>query len=157
MSLVRRIARPAVLLAAVVGLPALPALAAEKLPMPRVTIYPGDIIAATMLTDGSFADGTAANFPIVASSDGLVGKVARRTLLPGHLIASNAIGEPDIVQRGTIVPAIYSDGALTITASVLALESGALNAPIQVRNVDSGKVIVGAVQADGSVRVGPPK
>lgn len=134
---------------------AMPSVAAEKLPIPRVTIYPGDVIVAAMLTDGSFADGTAANFPVITSGDELVGKVARRTLLPGHLVARNAIGEPDVVQRGTIVPAVYSDGPLTITASVLALESGVLNAPIQVRNVDSGKVIVGAVQADGSVRVGP--
>lgn len=128
--------------------------AAERLPVTVVTVYPGDIIAEQMLTDASFADGTAENFPIVASPDALVGKVARRTLLPGHLIARNAVAEPDLVQRGTIVPAIYQDGPLTITASVLALESGSLDAAIQVRNVDSGKVIVGSVQANGSVRIG---
>ena len=61
---------------------------------------------------------------------------------------------PDLVEKGSIVSAIYEDGVLTITTSVLALQSGALNDAIQVRNIDSGKVIVAAVQADGSVRVG---
>jgi flagella basal body P-ring formation protein FlgA len=36
----------------------------------------------------------------------------------------------------------------------MTLQAGALGAMIQVRNIDSGKVIVGLVQADGSVRVG---
>ena len=88
----------------------------------------------------------------VARSE-LVGKVARRTLLAGRLIARNTVGEPELVQKGKIIPIHYEQGPLTITASVLALQSGALNDMIQVRNIDSGKVIVATVAADGSVRV----
>ena len=129
------------------------AVAAEKMPVPAVTIYPGDTIAADMLTEGAFPVGTGANFPVIASRDELVGKVARRTLLPGRPIARNTVGEPDLVEKGRIVPILYEQGQLTITASVLALQSGALNDMIQVRNVDSGKVVVATVTADGSVRV----
>ncbi len=57
------------------------------------------------------------------------------------------------MQKGKIVSAIYEQGPLLITATVLALQSGALNEAIQVRNIDSGKVIVGTVTADGGVRI----
>jgi flagella basal body P-ring formation protein FlgA len=126
----------------------------EWLPVPAITIYPGDIIAETMLIEGKFPEGTSANQPVMLSHADLVGKVARRTLLPGRLIARNTVAVPEVVARGTIVPAIYQDAGLLISASVMTLEAGALGAMIQVRNIDSGKVIVGLVQADGSVRVG---
>ena len=125
----------------------------EQLPVPAVTIYPGDIIAADMLTSGRFPAGTAETYPVIAGRSELVGKVARRTLLAGKLIARNTIGEPDLVQKGTIIPIRYEQGPLTITASVLTLQSGALNDMIQVRNIDSGKVVVATVAADGSVRI----
>lgn len=125
----------------------------EYLPVAAATIYPGDAISAAMLTEAAFPAGTSAKFPIVTSRNDAVGKVARRTLLPGRLISRNAVAEPEIVQKGSIVPAIYRDGELTITTSVLALQSGALDDAIQVRNVDSGKVIVGSVQSDGTVRI----
>ena len=127
----------------------------EKLPVPAVTIYPGDTISADMLTSGTFPAGTAENYPIIASREALVGKVARRTLLAGRLIARNTVGERDLVEKGKIVPILFQQGALTITASVLALQSGALNDMIQVRNIDSGKVVVATVAADGSVHVNP--
>ena len=109
-----------------------------------------------MLTEQAFTDGTSVAYPVVASAGELVGKVARRTLLPGKLIARVAVGEPDIVNRGTIVRAVLSTAGLEMRTTVVALQSGALGAAIQVRNVDSGKVITGVVQADGTVRVGTP-
>jgi len=150
--------RAALLLAilAIVGLGAgRPALAgeAEVLPVAKVTIYPGDIILDTMIAEGRFVAGTAASLPIVGSRVELVGMVARRTLLPGRLITRNAVGRPELIRKGTIVSAVYRSGTLTITASVLALQAGSLDDAIQARNIDSGKVIVGLVQADGSLRI----
>ena len=135
---------------------AVPALAAqpERLPVAAVTIYPGDAIAEGMVTEADFPPGTTQNFAVIGSKSELAGKVARRTLLPGRLIARNAVSEPSLVEKGSIVSAIYRQGELVITASVLALQSGALADSVQVRNVDSGKVIVGLVQADGTVLVG---
>jgi flagella basal body P-ring formation protein FlgA len=143
-------------LALAASLAAVPVRAApvEWLPVAAITIYPGDLITETMLTEGRFPGGTSINRPVALSNADVVGKVARRTLLPGRLIPRNTVAVPDLVARGTVVPAIYEDGGLLITASVVTLQAGALGAMIQVRNVDSGKVIVGLVQADGSVRVG---
>jgi flagella basal body P-ring formation protein FlgA len=123
------------------------------LPVPTVTIYPGDVIEDDKIADRLFIARTVTRGSVIEARNAVIGKVARRTLLPGHLILRNAITEPAVVEKGSIVAAIYQDGELTITASVLALQSGALSQAIQVRNVDSGKVIVGAVQADGSVRI----
>jgi len=139
----------------VLGVPDARAASIEHLPVAAVTIYPGDTIAADMLTDGTFPPGTTANFPLIASPEALIGKVARRTLLPGRPIARNTVAEPELVQKGKIISAVYRRGALTITASVLALQSGALDDAIQVRNIDSGKVIVGTVRADGTVGIEP--
>jgi flagella basal body P-ring formation protein FlgA len=145
----------ALLAFAIVAVPLATAQAdAERLPVPSVTIYPGDVISQGLLTFGDFAVGTADRMAVVGSPDELIGKVARRTLLPGKLIARNSVSVPTVVQKGTIVAAVFRQGDLTITASVLALQSGALGEVIQVRNIDSGKTIVGAVRADGSVTVG---
>lgn len=149
-----------ILVVAVLALAALsaavPARAAqiEWLPVAAVTIYPGDIITETMLAEGKFPEGTSVNRPVAVSNEEIVGMVARRTLLPGRLIPRNTVAVPDLIARGTIVPAIYEDRSLVITASVMALQAGALGAMIQVRNIESGKIIVGLVQPDGSVRVG---
>src|SRR3954469_18905405 len=134
--------------------PAARAADGERLPVPAVSIYPGDIITQGMLTLGDFAPGTADQLAVVGSADELIGKVARRTLLAGRLIARNSVSEPMLVQKGAIVSAVYHQGMLMITTSVLALQSGALGDVIQVRNIDSGKTIVGAVLRDGSVSVG---
>ncbi len=144
------------LLLAILGLLAWgPAFAAEVevLPVPKITIYPGDVIAGSMIGDARFVAGTTESYPVIATRAEIVGKVARRTLLPGKLIARNAVGQPELVSKGAIVPAVYKVGALTITASVLALQAGSLDDLIQARNIDSGKVIVGLVQADGSLRI----
>jgi len=145
----------ATMAAALVALTATAALA-EKLPVAALTIYPGQPISEDMLTEQAFTDGTSAAYPVVATVDELVGKVARRTLLPGKLIARTAIGEPELVSRGTIVRAVLSTGSLQMRTSVVALQGGGLGSVIQVRNVDSGKVITGVVQQDGTVRVGTP-
>jgi flagella basal body P-ring formation protein FlgA len=148
------LARTAVLLAALCAPIALAWAASERLPVPAVTIYPGDMITPGMLTTGEFVAGSGETLAVARSTEELVGKVARRTLLPGRLIARNSISAPMLVQKGTIVSAEYRQGGLVITASALALQSGALADIIQLRNIDSGKTIVGAVQADGSVRIG---
>jgi flagella basal body P-ring formation protein FlgA len=146
----------ALVVAAGWGPPALDAAEVEHLPVAAVTIYPGQAVTDAMLVDREFPAGTAAQYPVVAGRDALVGKVARRTLLAGKLIASNAISEPDLVQHGTILRAVYQTKELIIATSVLALQSGALGQTIQARNIDTGKVIAGVIQADGSLSVATP-
>ena len=123
------------------------------LPVPIVTIYPGDMIGAEQLTDRTFVEAQVGG-GYATSPDMLIGKVARRTLLPAHPIPGNAVGEIDLVTRGTAVQLVFQQPGLTITAYASPLQDGSAGDVIRVRNTDSGAVILGVVQPDGTVRVG---
>jgi len=126
------------------------------LPVPRVTIYPGQAIDKAMLVERAFRTGTAEQAVGTATIESLVGKVARQTLLPGRPITQDAVREPHAVTQGQAALMVFQSGALTITASGMALQSGGTGDVVSVRNVDSGRIIKGTVGADGAVHVGDP-
>ena len=130
-----------------------PAAAAERRPVAAVTIYPGDVIREDMLADQDFPDALASS-SFASNRSMLVGKVARRTLLPGQAIATNAIGEPRLVRIGALVRVVYKDDGLVIQTYASALQNGAAGDMVSVRNSESGVTISGIVAADGSVQVG---
>lgn len=131
-------------------------LAAESniLPVPSVTIYPGDTIKDSWLVDHDFSTNTPSHDAVIDSHAALVGKVAKRTLLPGMPIPINAVGEPRAVANGEKVRVVFEQDGLVIETYAAALQSGAVGEVISVRNLDSGLTISGKIQADGSVRVG---
>jgi flagella basal body P-ring formation protein FlgA len=134
---------------------AIPAARAQErtVPTPNQVIYPGDIIRDAMLVDVSVYDVPAADDSFLDTRAALVGKVAKRTLLPGRGIIAIAVENPKAVANGAQVKVIFREGALTIVTFALALEAGAVGDVIKVRNTDSGLTISGTVQPDGSVSV----
>ena len=133
---------------------AAPAAAAERRPVPAVTIYPGDVIREEQLADADFPDAVA-SAAFASNRTMLVGKVARRTLLPGKAIPANAVGEPRLITVGARVKVIYEDAGLNITAYGAALQAGVAGDFVSVRNVESGVTVSGTLAPDGSVHVGP--
>ena len=134
-----------------------PAFAAEAniLPVPITIIYPGEVIKDGSLIDHDFStDAPSSKFPAVENRAAIVGKVARRTLLPGSPIPLNAIGDPKAIANGAKVRIFFEGGGLAITAYGTALQAGSVGEIILVRNLGSGITVSGAVQADGSIRVG---
>jgi flagella basal body P-ring formation protein FlgA len=123
------------------------------MPVPRVVIYPGDVIHDDMLMDVPTSDVQGSLGSAIETRSGVVGKMARRTLLPGKAITVIAISNPRAVVNGADVRLVYSEGGLTIVASASALQDGAIGDVIKVRNFDSGLTVSGVVQPDGSVRV----
>ena len=121
-------------------------------PVPRSTIYPGDRIDRSMLIERSIA-GSQPTQGIVESADELVGKVARRTLLPDQPIQTIAIENPRLVTLGSRTKIVFSENGIVITGFGIAQQAGSLGDIIQVRNLDSGMMVVGRVQKDGSVLV----
>ena len=122
--------------------------------MPRVTIYPGRRRSATSSSSSALSSPTPSRAPaVVDAREALVGKVARRTLLPGQPIPVDGVREPYVVNQGKTAVVVFEAGGLTITASALALQTGGIGDLVQSANVDSGKVIKGTVAADGTVRV----
>jgi flagellar basal body P-ring formation protein FlgA len=133
---------------------ALPAARAQQsVPIAAVTIYPGEIIRDAMLTERDMPDNFAGQAMTVLDRAALIGKSARRTLLPGLPIAINAVGEPKIVTVGAMVRATYQDGDLTITTYASALQAGAVGDTIAIRNSETGLTISGVIERDGSVRI----
>lgn len=130
------------------------ALSADRsIPTPRVTIYPGDRIEEDMLEDVSVQAEAAAERDRPASRSELVGKIARRTLLPGQPIPQIAVQSPRVVTIGAQVKIVFSESSLYITAVGTALQAGGVGDMIRVRNQDSGLTVYGRVLEDGSVKV----
>jgi flagella basal body P-ring formation protein FlgA len=133
-----------------------PLHAAESivLPVPNITIYPGDTIKDSWLVDREFpANSLAAKAAALDTRLSIVGRSARRTLLPGVPIPINAVMEPKAVANGAKVKVIFEEGGLSIVTYATALQAGSVGEVISIRNLDSGLTISGIVQSDGSVRV----
>jgi flagellar basal body P-ring formation protein FlgA len=128
----------------------------RMLPVPHLTIYPGDRITGGMLVDRLFHPRAVARIQVHDSRQLLEGKVARRTLLPGQPILANAVREPDVVAQGKPCLIVFQSGGLTITSYAVALQSGGVGEMISLRNPDSGAIIRGIVRADGTISVGGP-
>ena len=142
-------------LAALLALPA--ADAAELvLPVPRVTIYPGDVIDDGVLAERAFIAHTVSLSTVNADRKRLIGKVAKRTLLPGQPIPVIAVRDAYLVSQGKTALVVFQDGGLVITGNALALQNGSPGEVVSLRNVDSGVIIKGTVMADGTVHLGGP-
>jgi flagella basal body P-ring formation protein FlgA len=123
-------------------------------PVPNITIYPGQSINESWITEREFTvNFLAARGFLIENRSGVIGKVARRTLLPGLPIPGNAVGEPKVVLSGAKVKVVYEEDGLVITAYGSALQAGGVGDLVSVRNTDSGVTIIGLIQSDGSVRV----
>ncbi len=123
-------------------------------PTPKSVIYPGDVIRDDMLADlsqGAVRDGGG---PFVEDRALIVGKVARLTLLPGHAIPYAGVSNRKVVANGAEVRLVYAEGGLLIMTTGAALQDGSIGDVVRVRNSDSGVTVSGAVQPDGSVKVG---
>jgi flagella basal body P-ring formation protein FlgA len=134
-----------------------PAVAQDlHLPVPRATLYPGDVIGEEQLADRAFIAHTVARASVFEGREGLLGKVARRTLLPGQPIPLNAIRDPYVVMQGKAAMVVFEFGGLIITSHATALQNGGIGEVVSLRNNDSGAVIKGTVAADGTVRLATP-
>ena len=132
-----------------------PLAAAElSLPVPTIVIYPGDVIRESILVDRDVTLPDAAVGSIINDRAALIGKAARRTLLPGKAIPTMAIVDPKVVLNGSQVRVVFEEGGLTITTYATALQAGAVGDVIKLRNPESGILLSGMIQPDGSVRIG---
>lgn len=134
-----------------------PAAPAEVgLPVAAVTIAPGETVTADMLEERRFPAAVTGQHPVAVNAGQLIGKVARRTLFAGNLIPVTAVREAQPVTRGMAAEMRFEKDGLSITALGVPLESGVAGAVVRLKNADSGKIVSGIVQADGSVRVSVP-
>lgn len=125
----------------------------RMLPVPLAVIYPGDVIRDSMLGERAFGFGAGADGSVAETKGALIGKVARRTLLPDRPIPTIAVDAPKVVTINASVKIVFDEGGMVIIAYGSALQAGSVGDVIRVRNQDSGLVVNGRVQPDGSIRV----
>ncbi len=135
----------------------LPASAQElELPVPKAIVYPGDAISEEALVQRAFIAHTVTRPSVFEAREAVVGKVARRTLLPGQPIPVSAVRDPYLVTQGKTALVVFEHGGLVISMQALVLQNGGVGDVVTLRNIDSGTVIKGTVASDGSVRLDAP-
>jgi flagella basal body P-ring formation protein FlgA len=127
---------------------------ATSIPVPTVTILQGDVVSEELLVEQSVVASEKVLRNYFTLRDAVVGKVARRVLPRGHAIPINALREPFLFKEGERVVLVFTTGGLSIEASGVALQPGVLGSLVSVRNADTGVIIRGLVQSNGSVQVG---
>ncbi|MCQ0988145.1 flagellar basal body P-ring formation chaperone FlgA [Jiella marina] len=133
---------------------AVAAKAAElDMPVPVTVVYPGQNILERGVSTSAFIvkDDKVDLFALDESM--LVGLVAKRTLLPGKAIRMSDVKLPDLVKAGAQVTLVYREAGLIITGLGTAMLAGAEGDLVKVRNRDSGIIVSGVVDADGTVRI----
>jgi flagella basal body P-ring formation protein FlgA len=120
--------------------------------IPKATVYPGETLREDMLIVEHAGDGDASRFH--ANVNGLIGKVARRTLLRGRPIGLDAVGDPAVVANGAMVQVVYQAAGISIQSTGQALNAASIGGVVRVRNSESGLIVTGSVAPDGTVRVG---
>ncbi|MDR7040044.1 flagella basal body P-ring formation protein FlgA [Methylobacterium sp. BE186] len=149
-------ARRLALALALVADPAAASPEALMLPVPTVTIYPGDTIRESMLRWQTYPQTFRARAAVIDAPLAMVGRTARRTLLPGEPVPVNAVDDPRLVSRGAPTQIVFEENGLVITTVGAPLQNGGLGETIRVRNTDTGRIVLGTVMADGRIRIGTP-
>lgn len=124
-----------------------------SIPLPAVTVYPGDIVTRELLTERTVRARRSLKQSYFSSQENLVGKVAVRVLPAGKAIPLNAVREPYIVKKGELVTLRFGRANLSIMGLGLALQPGLEGDVISLKNPDTEVVIRGVVRADGSVDI----
>ena len=124
------------------------------LPVPTVTVYPGDVIKPSMLRMQAYPSTFRSRAAVIDAAQAIVGRSARRMLLPGEPVPVNAIDDPRLVSRGAPTQLVFEEDGLVITTVGAALQNGGMGDLVRVRNADTGRIVMGTVMADGRIRIG---
>jgi flagellar basal body P-ring formation protein FlgA len=121
--------------------------------VPVAAIYPGDVIASQSLIERQVRGVPQLGPRFGSRKEDLVGKVARRTLIPGQPIPESAVRTHDTVIQGHSYDILYRSGALTVSGVAVPLKSAAAGETVNVRNSETGLVVQATVQAGGTLLV----
>jgi flagellar basal body P-ring formation protein FlgA len=147
------IARGATAVLLMLNSPGVAAADERRLPVPAVAIRAGELIREDMITERSFAPNVLGVATFIEGRQVIVGRMARRNLLPGQPIPTNSIEDAWTIARGAMVKVVVEDAGLSIVTYGAAMQAGAPGALIPVRNTDTGVIIRAVVQPDGTVKV----
>jgi flagellar basal body P-ring formation protein FlgA len=121
--------------------------------VPRAVIYPGDRLVDANLIERQLLV-SPDNPPVFGEREqDLLGKVARRTLLPGELIPEMAVHAEDLVKQGRTYKLTYNSKFVSIVGVGVPMQSGSAGEIINVRNPETGIIIKARIEPDQSLAV----
>lgn len=127
-----------------------------SLPVPTVTLLPGQVIQPAQITQRKFRTTPRSLTGIATQAGEVTGKEIRRRLLAGRPIPLSALSKPMAVRRGSKVTVSYEENGFSISTQAVALQDGATGDVIEARNAASGSVIRAEVLASGTLMVREP-
>lgn len=121
----------------------------------KAVIYPGQTINANAISvvDATYCPNCDLGF--IQDPASVSGMVAVKTLMPGKLIFPDFIRKASAVVPGQEVEVRFQRGALLISMRGEPLQEAGIGEPVSVRNRESGTIVSGIVQPDGTVMVTP--
>lgn len=126
----------------------------------RSSISAKVLVAAVALTAGHelvAADLVLAQRDVTKAADALadpqavLGMSSRRSIRAGEVLRESWLVPSILVQRGAAVSIVARSGAIEVSVAGEALDAGARDAVIRVRNTSTGKIIRARVLADATV------
>lgn len=128
------------------------ALAKKRLYMARVNLKKGDTIGIKdVAVTETFLAGNNSLYP--AGDEEIVGKRLKRDLQTGGVFTNALLDDPIFVQRGDVVTIVADNRRLTVHAKGRTLEKGRIGDTIRVKNITSGREVVGRLTAQNTVTV----
>lgn len=85
----------------------------------------------------------------------IVGANLNRDVGQGESFERGILSVPPVVAAGSQVTIVYRNGSLEATATGTAIDAGAINDEIRIRNDSSKKIVKARIQNEGLVAVGP--
>lgn len=133
------------------------AIAGERVPVPvpKNTIYAGQIIRAELLRPRQVPKRYIERVNIFIDSADIVGKIARTTLVPSRPIRTNHVAEPDAIKVNRPSMMLYRSASLTISAEVIPLNNAKAGELVRARNMQNGSILSGIAQRNGTILAGP--
>lgn len=124
-----------------------------NIPVPKNIIYAGQPLSPELLRSRSVPLKYTRRVSIFGDSSQLLGKIARKTLLPNQPIFTNNVVEPDVIEVNRKTLMRYSSGGLKISAEVSPLNSAKIGGPVRARNIRTGIIVYGIANPDGTIQV----
>ena len=99
----------------------------------------------------TYMNGKGDEYP--ASLEDLTGKVLKRDVPANTIITYQMLEEPVAVQRGEIVNIVAENKKLLVLVKGKMIDKGRIGDTVRVKNISSGKEIVGRVTAHNAVSI----
>ncbi|MEM7289374.1 MAG: flagellar basal body P-ring formation chaperone FlgA [Pseudomonadota bacterium] len=129
------------------------AMANERvdIPVPKNVIYAGQPLIPDLLRNRSVPINYVRRVSVIQNQGQLIGKIARKTLMPNQPIFTNTVVEPNVIEVNRKALMRFEYGGLKITTEVNPLNSAKSGQPVRARNIRTGVVVYGTAVADGSI------